>query len=444
MSAKTSDRLGLAQSLVAYGSRRGASEIEVSIGEGTESRLSVLDRNIDQLTESVFKNLNLRVLVDGKSATASSSDFAAETLERLVDNAVARARLAGQDPFAGLPEAEPIRARVEDLKIFDPAVPEVTAEQRIAYARAAEAVGLQDKRIKKSKGSACNTFNWNTALANSKGFAGSYRRSLVNCYAGFQSGEGSNLFEDYWQDSTTHMADLRPPEEVGKKAVERVVRLLGGRMVETQVVPVVFDPQMSVWLLGFLGQCLGGDGIARRQSFLTDQLGTAVGNERVNIVDDGLMVGGRATVPFDGEGVPSRKTVVFDRGVLKSYLVDTYWGRKIKHPATGSGGGTTNFCWAAGTSSPEEIIRSVDKGLYCTRYLGLGQEPTTGDISVGAFGLWIEKGALTFPVSEITISANLGTMLKNVEMVGNDLELRDTVCAPTLKIAGITVGGKKA
>ncbi len=444
MSAKNGDRLGLAQSLVAYGTRKGASQIEVSISEGTESRLSVLDQNIDQLTESVFNNLNLRVLVDGRTATASSSDFTTETLERLVDNAIARARLGGQDPFAGLPEAEPIRARAEELGIYDPAVPEMTVERRIAYAKAAEAIGLKDPRIKKSKGAACNGFSWNNTLANSKGFAGSYRRSLVNCYVGFQSGEGQNLFEDYWQDSSTHLADLRPAEELGKKAVERVVRLLGGRMVESQVVPVVFDPQMGAWLLGFIGQCLGGDSIARRSSFLTDKLGTAVGNARVNIVDDGVMPGGRGTVPFDGEGVPSRRTVVFDQGVLKSYLVDTYWGRKIKHPSTGSGGGTTNFYWAAGTSSPEEIIRSVDKGLYFTRFLGLGQEPTTGDISVGAFGLWIEKGELTFPVSEITVSANVGDMLKNVEMVGNDLDMRDTVCAPTLKISGMTVGGKKA
>ena len=164
MSATTGDRLGLAQNLVAYGTRKGASEIEVSIGEGTESRLSVLDQSIDQLTESVFKNLNLRVFVDGKAATASSSDFTTETLERLVDNAIVRARLSGQDPSAGLPEAEPIRAKVEDLRIFDPAVPEVTAEQRIAYAKAAEIVGLKDPRIKKSKGSVCNTFNWNTTL----------------------------------------------------------------------------------------------------------------------------------------------------------------------------------------------------------------------------------------------------------------------------------------
>lgn len=154
MSAHDNDRLGLAQSLVAYGTRKGASEIEVSIAEGTESRLAVLDREIDQLTESVFKNLNLRVYVDGKAATASSSDFSTDTLERLVDNAIARARLGGQDPFAGLPEAEPIGVKAEALGIFDAAVPEMTAEQRIAYARAAEAAGLADRRVKKSSGAA--------------------------------------------------------------------------------------------------------------------------------------------------------------------------------------------------------------------------------------------------------------------------------------------------
>jgi PmbA protein len=442
MSAKTNDRMGLAQSLVAYGSKQGASEVEVSIQEGLESRISVLDQNIDRLTESVFKGLILRVFVDGKAASASSSEFTPAALERLVDNAVARARLAGQDPFGGLPDAESVQVKTEDLRIFDPAVAGVPVEKRIAIAREMEAVGLKDSRIRKSTGSSCNSFNWNVTLANSKGFAGAYRRSLINCGVGFQGGEGTNLFEDNWGDSSTQLADLKSPESIGKVAVERVARLLGGRMVETQNVPVVFDPQMSAWLLGFLAQCVTGISIARRQSFLADKLGTKIGNERVNIVDDGLLVGGRGTVPFDGEGVPCRRVGVIEQGVLKSYLLDTYWGRKLQQRSTGNSGGPNNLYWAAGTSSPEDIIRSVDKGLYLTRYLGLGQEATTGDLSVGAFGLWIEKGALAFPVSEITISANLGTLLQNVEMVGNDLELRDSVSAPTIKFAEITVGGR--
>ena len=444
MSTKNSGWMGLAQRLVAYGRKRGASEVEVSIQEGTESRVSVLEQNIERLTESVFRNLALRVYVDGKAANATSSDFDTGTLERLMDNAVARARLAGQDPFAGLPEAEPIRAKAETLGIFDPAVLEVTPEKRISIAKAIEAVGLKDPRIKKSVGASCNSFNWDVTLANSKGFAGSYRRTLINCNGSFQSGEGTNLFQDAWGDASTRLADLRPPEEIGRKAVERVARLVGGRAVETQNVPVVFDPQMGGWLLNFLAQCVDGTSIARRQSFLTDKIDQKVGNDLVNIVDDGLLVGGRVTVPFDDEGVPCRTTPVFERGVLKNYLVDTYWGRKLKRPSTGNGGGPNNLYWVAGTSSPEQIIQSVDKGLFLTRFLGLGQEATTGDISVGAFGLWIEKGALSFPVAGVTISGNLGTLLKNVEMVGNDLELRAATAAPTIKFAEITVGGRKA
>jgi PmbA protein len=443
MSAKTVDRMGLAQGLVAYGRRKGASEVEVSIQEGLESRVSVLEQNIDRLTESVFKGLSLRVFVDGKAASASSSDFDPATLERLVDNAVERARLAGQDPFGGLPEAEPVRTKSEELGIFDPAVAELAVERRIAIAKAIEAVGLKEPRIKKSTGASCNSFHWDVTLANSKGFAGAYRRSLINCGGGFQGGEGTNLFEDYWGDSSTQLADLKAPEAIGKVAVERVTRLLGGRTVETQNVPVVFDPQMGAWLLGFLAQCLAGISIARRQSPFADKLGTKIGSERVDIVDDGLLVGGRGTVPFDGEGVPCRRIGVIEQGVLKSYLLDTYWGRKLQQRSTGNSDGPHNLYWAAGTTRPEDIIQSVDKGLYLTRFLGLGQEPTTGDISVGAFGLWIEKGALAFPVSEITISANLGTLLQNVELVGNDLELRDSVSAPTIKFAEITVGGKQ-
>jgi PmbA protein len=182
--------------------------------------------------------------------------------------------------------------------------------------------------------------------------------------------------------------------------------------------------------------------VARRQSFLVDKLGTQIGNEHVNIVDDGLLVQGRGTVPFDNEGVPCRKIAVVERGMLKSYLLDTYWGRKLKLASTGNAGGATNLYWAAGTSTPEEIIRSVDNGLYLVNTIGLGREATTGDISLGAFGLWIDKGELAYPVAEITISTNLGKLLQSVEMVGNDLEMREAICAPTLKFAEVTVGGK--
>jgi PmbA protein len=444
MSSQPKDLMRVAEDLVGYGRQQGASEIEVRITQGTEFRVSVLDQNVDNLVESGFKTLNLRVIVEGKVARASSSDFTPETLQRLTDNAIARAQAGGIDPFAGLPDREPLRASDAELRIFDPAVPELAPEKKLELAKRTEAIGLADKRIGKSMGSSCSSFEWRTFLANSKGFSGSYHRSRVSCGVGYQCGSGDNLVQEYWYDTAVRLADLWKPEAIAAKAVERATRLIGARKVETQNVPVVTDPTMSAGLLGFLAQCISGASIARRQSFLADKLGAPIGNERVNIVDDGLLVDGRGTVPFDSEGVPCRKTVVIEKGALKSYLLDTYWGRKLKLQSTGNAGGATNLYWQAGTSTPEEIIRSVDNGLYLMNTIGLGREATTGDISLGAFGMWIEKGELAYPVAEITISANLGTLLQGVEMVGNDLELRDDVCAPTLKFAEVTVGGKSA
>jgi PmbA protein len=444
MSAKQNELLGVAAGLVDYGRQKGASEIEVRVRQGTEFRVSILEQNVDNLVESGFKTLGVRVLVDGKVANASSSDFSPDTLHRIVDNAIARAAQSGKDPYAGLPELEKLQVKPADLQIYDPAVAELAPEKKVAMPKQAEAVGLADKRIKKSLGASLGSFDWQTMLVNSKGFSGAYRRSLINCSVAFQCGEGENLFQEGWDDSSTHVADLWQPEAIARRAVERATRLIGGRKVPTQNVPMVIDPSMSAGLLRFFAQCANGVSIARRQSFLADKLGTPIGNELVNIVDDGLLVRGRGTTPFDDEGVPCRKLAVVERGVLKSYLLDTYWGRKLKLASTGNGGGANNLYWVAGTSTPEEIIRSVDNGLYLMNTIGLGREATTGDISLGAFGMWIEKGELAYPVAEITISTSLGKLLQTVQMVGNDLDLRDSVCGPTIKFAEVTVGGKAA
>ena len=179
-----------------------------------------------------------------------------------------------------------------------------------------------------------------------------------------------------------------------------------------------------------------------RQSFLAGKIGEKVGSDGVTIVDNGVLPGGIGTRPFDSEGVPARRTVVMERGVLKSYLLDTYASRKLSMKSTGNSSGANNLYLAAGTSTPEEIIKSVDKGLLLTDTIGFGLVATTGDISRGAFGLWIEKGEIAFPVAEITISGNLGKVLAGIEMVGNDLEFKDSVTGPTVKVDEMTIGGK--
>ncbi|MBM3297570.1 MAG: TldD/PmbA family protein, partial [Candidatus Aminicenantes bacterium] len=243
----------------------------------------------------------------------------------------------------------------------------------------------------------------------------------------------------------TSAAGLLSPEAIAKKAVERVTRLIGARKVESQNVPVVFEaPVTGSLLLGFLAQCISGPALDRRQTFLLDKLGQKIGSDLITIYDNALLPGGRGTAPFDTEGVPARKTLVMESGVLKSYLLNTYYGRKLKMASTGNAGGTTNFHLAAGTSKPADIIKSVDKGLLLTGTIGFGLVPTTGDISTGAFGLWIEKGEIAYPVAEITISGNLADVLKGIEMVGDDLDPGDSVSGPTVKTAVMSIGGKAA
>jgi PmbA protein len=263
---------------------------------------------------------------------------------------------------------------------------------------------------------------------------------------GLQAGDTDHRVEDSWSSSKRHFKDLERPEEIARKAVERAVRQLGPRKVRTQTVPVIFEPTQTAWLMGFLFGCVTGTAVYQRSTFLADRLGQRIGNERVTVVDDALLPGELGSHPFDSDGLPSRRTVVVERGVLKSYLCNTYAARKLGLRSTGSadggGIGPSNFFLQRGGASPKDIIAGTKKGFLLIRTLGHGLNSVTGDISRGAFGLWIEDGAIAYPVSEVTISGNLGRVLEGVEAVGNDLEFHSPVTGPTLKVAEMTVAGE--
>lgn len=439
---KNDNLMLLAEDLVSFGRKKGADQIEVTINEGSEFSVDVREQEIERLVQAGSKGLSLRIFVEGKMARASSSDLSRETLEKLVINAIDRTKLSSSDPFSGLPEKETFNIDVEKLNIWDPEIPEISPEKKIMAAKETERICLSDKRVKKSFGASFGTYSGVIYLVNSKGFSGSYRRTGCSSGVYLQSGDEPNLFDEGWGDSSRLLANLESPEEIAKKAVHRVTRLIGARKVETQNVPVVFESPMTAGLLSFLYSCVNGNNVYLKQSFLEGKLNEKVGNELVTIIDDGLIPGAAGTKPFDGEGVPVRKTVVIEKGVLKNFLMDTYSARKLKMKSTGNSSGPNNFYLAAGTYSPEEIIKSVDKGLFLTGTIGFGMVPTTGDISRGAFGIWIEKGELAYPVAEITISGNLSQLLKNIEMVGNDLKFKDSITGPTVKVAEMTVGGK--
>lgn len=439
------DLKGLAENLVTFGIKKGADEVEVTVGQGFEFSVKVRMKEIETLTEAGSKGLSLKVIKDKKVATASSEDFSEETLANLMTNAIKRAELGNPDEFAGLPEKQEMKIDVASLNLHDPKIAELSADQKIKLALDTEKIALSDKRINNSEGARFGSYEFKNILVNSKGFSGEYDSTSCSIDVALQAGETNAKVEGFWFSSKRHFKELESPEKIAKKAVERTVRQLGAKKIETQNVPVVVEPFMTSGILEFLFECVAGTSIYRKASLFVDKLGQKIADERVTIIDDALMPGKFGSRPFDSEGVPTQTTPVIESGVLKNYLCNTYAARKLNMKSTGncrgSGVGANNFYLKPGKHTPEEIIKSVDKGLLLTQTLGQGMNPVTGDISLGAFGMWIEQGEIVYPVSEITISANLGKILNEIEMIGNDLDFRDRFAGPTLRFKEATIGG---
>ncbi len=432
--------------------RRGATAAEAVVREGNEFSTVVRLGQVETLKESGAKAIGVRVFRGQRAASTYSSDLSPEGLDRMVSSALALAEVTSEDPFAGLPEASQLGSIGGDLDLYFDDVYSLSGEERIDYARRAEQAALAvDKRISNSEGGSFDAADGHKALANSHGFVGEYRNSYCSVSAVPVAQEGGSMQRDYWYSVARTLKKLDDPEKVGRIAAERTLRRLGARKVKTAKVPVVFDQQMARTLIEHIFEAVNGDAVYRGASFLAGKLGEKVAGENVTVVDDGTLRSGFGTSPFDSEGVPTRRTVVIENGVLKSYLLNTYTAKKLGLQTTGNASrglagnpsiGAGNFFLQPGTKKPEEIIAGVAEGLYVTELLGFGVNLVTGDFSRGASGLWISRGELSYPVEEITVAGNLRDMLLNVAEIGTDLEFRGAVAAPTLRLEGLTVAGE--
>ena len=443
----------IAVEVVERAMKAGATAADAIARDGNEFSTLVRLGEVETLKESGARALGLRLFVGNRVAATHTSDFSREGIERLVSSAINLARATSEDPLAGLPEADNLGTLSEDLDLYYDDVYSLSTADRIDYARRAEAAAMSvDSRITNSDGGSFDAATGYKVLANSLGFVGEYQRSYCSVSAvPIAQTDGSAMQRDYWYSASRTLQKLESPESVGRKAAERTLRRLGARKVATQKVPVVFDPMVSRSLIDHIFDAVNGDSVYRHASYLAGKLGEKVAGENITIVDDGTMRGGFGSSPFDGEGVPTRRTVVVDRGILHSYLLNTYTARKLKLHTTGNaargltgnpGIGSGNFFLQPGQSTPREIIADIKSGLYVTEFLGFGVNLVTGDFSRGASGLWIENGELTFPVEEITVAGNLKDMFRNVSVIGNDLEFRSSIAAPTLRVDGMTIAGE--
>ncbi len=442
----------IAQGAVKRALELGASDAECTLSEGEEFSVGIRMREVESLKQAGSRGAGIRVMVGNLTGSSRTSDLSSQGIETMVLGAMNMAQITTPDPHAGLPDPEELGKYTEDLRLFDDSIAGMETEWKIDQAKRAEETALSaDPRISNSEGASFDSYLGTRVFANSRGFIGSYRTSSCALSAVPVAKENGSMERDYWYTTARFANRLETPEQVGRRAAERALRRLNPRKAATQKVPVIFEPRTAQNLLGDLFDAVNGGSIYRHASFLAGKLGEKVASETLTVIDDATMPGLLGSAPFDDEGVASRRTVVIDRGVLKSYLLNTYTARKLGLKTTGNasrglagnaGVGPGNFYIVAGDKSENDLIAGVRQGLYVTELIGASSNTVTGDYSSGAAGLWIENGELAYPVSEITIAGNFKQMLMDLQYAGSNLEFRGSIASPTLMIGEMTISGQ--
>ena len=437
-----------AERLVNAALKTGADAADAVAVRSMSLSVEVRDGAVEESERAEGDDLGLRVLVGHRQAVVSTNDLAGDASVALAERAVAMARAAPEDKFAGLADGALLAHDFPDLDLLDPDLPSVAELE--AMAKTAEQAALTVKGVAKSGGASASAGIGGMVLVTSHGFRGAYLGSRHGISMTAIAGEGTGMERDYDYSSSLHAADLDSPEKIGRTAGERAVERLNPRKVSTRKVPVVFDPRISGSLVSHLASAANGASVARKTSFLRDKMGAKLFDDGIRIVDDPLRKRGLRSHPFDGEGVAHRRLALIDDGVLRSWLLDCSTARELGLTTTGHASrgvssvpspSPSNLHMEPGRQSPEDLIADIDDGFYVTDLIGMGVNIVTGDYSRGASGFWIEKGKCTYPVSEVTIAGHLSDIFRTLTPA-NDLEFRYSTNAPTLRLQGLTVAGQ--
>jgi PmbA protein len=454
MSDELTPLLELGDQIVKMAKDGGATVAECIVRQGNELSAKVRMGETEMVEEAGHRSAGLRLMKGKQVALTSTSDMSERGIKRFVADALELVELSQEDPFAGPADPKLLcdPSKAPDLELFDPECGTVDAAKAIAIAKEAEdAARAFDKRITNSQGSSFGRTAGGFGLVLSSGFRAAYKGSYASLSVVpiADDTDGKKRRGYHWT-ARRFLSQLDPSAEVGKEAARRTLRLLGSRTVKTTEAAVVFDPDAARSILGLLAECISGGSIWRKSSYLLGRENTKVASDLITIVDDPFIVRAPGSRPFDGEGVASRKNVVVEKGILKTYLCDSYSARKLGRETTGnasrgSGGGvgtgTTNFVLQAGADSNAAIIKGTKSGLYVNEMMGFGFNAVTGDFSRGASGFWIENGELAFPVSEVTISLNIDDLWQRIDAVGSDLDMRTSVVSPTIRVSKMTIAG---
>jgi PmbA protein len=427
--------------LLSEAKRRGATDADVVIKTSNSVELKVSGGQFERRTACVDEHqVILRVFVGQRSHQKSISDLRRRALSKLAREVVATAKGSLEDKFAGLPDAKYLATSIPQLDLHCSRLAELTDRQKVELALKAEAAAreVSDKILHAE----ANFGSDGTTLfyANTRGFSGSYGQTGWGLVAKVVVKAGDDMKVGYWWESGKKLNQLGDPTLIGKTAAERAVRQIGARKIKSQTAPVIYDPLMAGRLIGQLADAANGQAIFRGSSFLVDKIGQMVANPRVTIIDDPLLPIGQASRPFAAEGLPVSKRTLVNEGKLECYFIDAYSARVMETDP--NGGARSNLYIPAGSTAPEDMIKSVKSGLYLTNVSGPGYNPVNGDYSLGADGFWIENGELAYPVQEITVAGNMLEMFGAIEAIGSDLSFRMASASPSLLIGKMSIGGE--
>lgn len=447
MTDSSADSLSLLDDLLARARRAGADAADALVARGISQSVSQRLGTPEAVERSEGHDLELRVFVGRRQAVVSSTDFKPDALDELVTRALAMARAAPEDKYAGIADPGQIARSWPAMEMFDPTEP--SAETLVERARVAEEAARAVAGVTNSEGAEASWGVTDVALAASNGFAGAYRRSSFSIAVSVVAGAGQKMERDYDYTAAVYDADLESPDAVGRRAGERAVARLNPRRPKTATLPVVYDPRAGRSILGHLASAINGAAIARGTSFLKGSMGEVLFAPGIRVVDDPHRPRGFRSKPFDGEGLPTTRREMVEDGRLTSWFLDLATARQLGltstgHAARGAGSppspGSTNLYLAPGSIGRDALIGDIERGFYVTELMGSSVSLVTGDYSRGASGFWIENGEITFPVSEMTIAGHLRDVFRTLTPA-DDLVFKYGVDVPTLRVEGLMVAG---
>lgn len=427
----------------------GADEAEAFAVNSRELNIHVAHQKIDNLKLAEERGIGIRVIKNKRMGYSFSSDLSDTALGEVVHQAIMNSTKTGEDQYLSLPK---IQRSYPQVEIFDPQITQVSVDEKIEFAKKIEVAARgYDERVKITEKSAYQDSTYELWLNNSHGVSGYYQGAYCGGYSLVVGQEGEDNQTGFGMQYKLKYDQLQA-DLIGKEAAQKAVRMLGAKSIKSQKAPIVLDPYIATNFLGLVAHAINGEAVQKGKSFLKNKVDQQVASSQITIIDDGTLQGGIMSSAFDGEGVPTSKTIVIKNGKLVGYLHNTYTAAKEGVESTGNGirgsyrgtpeVGTTNFYIEAGQTPVEKLLGLVTKGLYITDVMGMHTaNPISGDFSLGVSGLWIENGQFTYPVRGVAIAGNIKDLLMSVSDIGNDLEFFVGKGAPTILIDSIAISG---